>query len=74
MRTCHSRDHFDALISDHKTLQIVDQTIAAVRVLGLQPQCDVIRQQAALYGVEREKVELLVALMVRRLTSIETPL
>jgi hypothetical protein len=74
MRPCHSPDHLDALLSDHETLQNVDQTIATVRALCLQPRPDTIRQQAALHEVEPDQAELLGTLIGRRLASIETPL
>lgn len=67
-------DALDALLADHDTLANVDGTIGTIRALGLDPRPSVIRQQAALNEVEPDRAELLVALIGRRLTSLEAPL
>ncbi|MBR3190436.1 hypothetical protein [Bosea sp. (in: a-proteobacteria)] len=67
----YSPDTLDALLADHDTLANVDATIGTIRALGLDPRPAVIRQQAALNEVEPDRAELLVALIGRRLSSME---
>ncbi len=61
----------DELLVDHLTLACVDQTIGTLRALGLEPRPATIREQAALQEREPAEVELLVALIGRRLSSLE---
>lgn len=70
----YSSDALDALLADQDTLANVDATIGILRALGLEPRSVVIRQQAALNEVEPDRAELLVALIGRRLNSLEAPL
>jgi hypothetical protein len=70
----YTPEALDALLADHDTLANVDETIGTIRALGLDPRPAVIRQQAALNEVEPERAELLVALIGRRLSSLEAPL
>lgn len=64
----------DALLTDHDTLANVDATIATVRALGLDPRPDLLREQAAILEIGPGQAELLVALVGRRLMSLEAPL
>lgn len=66
-----SAAELDELLADHDTLANVDETVGTLRTLGLEPRPEVIRRQAALYEVPPERTELLVALIGRRLSSLE---
>lgn len=65
-----SAAELDELLADHDTLANVDETVGILRTLGLEPRPAVIRGQAALYEVEPERAELLVALIGRRLQAV----
>ncbi|KRE13471.1 hypothetical protein ASE63_18535 [Bosea sp. Root381] len=71
MASSFSPAELDGLLADHDTLANVDATIGTIRALGLQPRPDTIREQAALQEREPAEVELLVALIGRRLSSLE---
>lgn len=62
----------DDLLADHATRADVDHTIETVRSLGLEPRPDVLRQQAAINEVEPDRAELVVALVLRRLSCAVT--
>lgn len=62
----------DDLLADHTTRADVDRTIETVRALGLEPRPDVLRQQAAINEVEPDRAELVVALVLRRLSCAVT--
>lgn len=66
-----SAAELDELLANADTLANVDETVGILRILGLEPRPEVIRRQAALYKVEPERTELLVALIGRRLSSLE---
>jgi hypothetical protein len=64
----------DALLTDHHVLANVDGSIATIRALGLEPRPAIIRQQCALQDIDPSQTEFLVALIGRRLSSLEEAL
>ncbi len=61
----------DALLTDHEVMANVDGSIATLRALGLVPRPAIIRQQCALQEIDPGQAEFLVALIGRRLSSVE---
>ncbi|MFC5504882.1 hypothetical protein [Bosea massiliensis] len=59
----------DDLLSLHEVRADIDVTIETVRALGLPLRQDTIRHQAALHQIEPDRAELIVALVMRRLSS-----
>lgn len=59
----------DDLLSHHEVRADIDVTIETVRALGLPLQPDTLRHQAALQQVEPGRVDLIIALVMRRLSA-----
>lgn len=64
-------EHLDELLADHEIRAKIDSTLTTLRALGLEPRPDVIRTLGALHDLKPDDVELVVALIGRRLSSLE---
>jgi hypothetical protein len=69
--TSFSNAELDALLADHTVLSNVDAGLRTLAALGMVPRPDVVRQHAIRCDVRPDCIELVVALMGRRLAGSE---